>query len=133
VQAASADCASLALGQPEKLMNSMSWLLADEAASSRPAATELTQTHRARVALEQDERAQQRRLELAEQRSDHNPPDVRIRIWEKLHGLRLPRDAAHPILEVIASSTRLTVAEVREEQRARLSPAAPVVAPVATE
>jgi hypothetical protein len=100
-------------------MNSMSWLLADEAASGRPAANELTQTHRARVALEQDERAQQRRLELAEQRSDHNPPDVRIRIWEKLHGLRLPSDAAHPILDVIAIGTRLTLGEVQEEQRAR--------------
>jgi hypothetical protein len=122
----------LAYGQSEKLMNSMSWLLADESPSSRPTASELTQTHRARVALEQDERAQQRRLELAEQRSDHNPPDVRIRIWEKLHGLRLPTDAAHPILEVIASSTRLTVAEVREEQRARLNPAAATATPRAT-
>jgi hypothetical protein len=113
---------ALALGQPEKLMNSMSWLLANETSSSRPAATELIQTHRARLALEEDERAQQRRVELAEQRSDRNPPDVRIRIWEKLHGLRLPKDAAHPILEVIAISTRLTLDEVREEQRARLAP-----------
>jgi hypothetical protein len=113
---------ALALGQPEKLMNSMSWLLANETSSSRPAATELIQTHRARLALEEDERAQQRRVELAEQRSDRNPPDVRIRIWEKLHGLRLPKDAAHPILEGIAISTRLTLDEVREEQRARLAP-----------
>ncbi len=118
-------------------MNSMSWLLANEGGSSRPAATELIQTHRARLALEEDERAQQRRLELAEQRSDRNPPDVRIRIWEKLHGLRLPKDAAHPILEVIAISTRLTVAEVREEQlarlRPRLTPTPPVVPPAAAE
>ena len=70
-------------------------------------------------------------MELAEQRSDRNPPDVRIRIWEKLHGLRLPKDAAHPILEVIAISTRLTLDEVREEQRARLAPRLTPTAPAA--
>ena len=64
-------------------MNSMSWLLAKRVSSSRPAATELIQTHRARLALEEDQRAQQRRVELAELRSDRNPPDVRIRIWEE--------------------------------------------------
>ncbi|MGH8132179.1 MAG: hypothetical protein ACRETP_02945 [Steroidobacteraceae bacterium] len=100
----------------EKLMGSMSSLFGD---GPRPTSTELIQTHRARLALEEEESAQQRRLELAEQRSDRNPPHVRIRIWEKLHGLRLPSDAAHPILDVIAIGTRLTLAEVREEQRAR--------------
>lgn len=113
-------------------MNSMSWLLANSTSAPRPAATELIQTHRARLALEEDERAQQRRVELAEQRSDRNPPDVRIRIWEKLHGLRLPKDAAHPILDVIAISTRLTLEEVREEQRARLAPRLTATAPVGT-
>jgi hypothetical protein len=70
-----------------------------------------------RLAHEEYERAEKRRQELAEQRSDLNPPDVRIRMWEKLHQLRLPSDPAHPILDVIAISTRLTLAEVREEQR----------------
>jgi hypothetical protein len=31
---------------------------------------------------------------------------VRIRAWEKVHGLRMPADSAHPILEVIAGDTR---------------------------
>jgi hypothetical protein len=31
----------------------------------------------------------------------------------------MPSDPAHPILDVIAVSTRLTLEEVREEQRAR--------------
>jgi hypothetical protein len=53
------------------------------------------------------------------QRSELNPPDVRIRAWEKLHGLRLPSDSAHPILDVIAVGTRLTLAEIQAEQRAR--------------
>ena len=72
-----------------------------------------------RLAHEEQERAEKRREELAEQRSDRNPPDVRIRMWEKLHQLRLPSDPAHPILDVIAISTRLTLAEVQEEQRTR--------------
>jgi hypothetical protein len=72
-----------------------------------------------RLAQEENERSERRRQELAEQRSDSNPPDVRIRMWEKVHQLRLPSDPAHPILDVIAVSTRLTIAEVREEQRTR--------------
>ncbi len=72
-----------------------------------------------RLAHEQSERAEKRRQELAEQRSDLNPPDVRIRAWEKIHQLRLPSDPAHPILDVIAVSTRLTLEQVQEEQRTR--------------
>ena len=77
-----------------------------------------------RRAHEESERAERRRQELAEQRSDRNPPDVRIRAWEKIHQLRLPSDPAHPILDVIAISTRLTLADVREEQRMRAARAA---------
>jgi hypothetical protein len=72
-----------------------------------------------RLAHEESERAEKRRQELAEQRSDLNPPDVRIRAWEKIHQLRLPSDPAHPVLLVIAVSTGLTLADVREEQRIR--------------
>jgi hypothetical protein len=77
-----------------------------------------------RLAHEETERAERRRQELAEQRSDLNPPDVRIRAWEKIHQLHLPSDPAHPILDVIAVSTRLTLAEVQEEQRTRAARAA---------
>jgi hypothetical protein len=41
-----------------------------------------------------------------------------------VHELRLPSDPAHPILDVIAVSTRLTLAEVRDEQRTRAERAA---------
>jgi hypothetical protein len=34
----------------------------------------------------------------------------------------LPRDAAHPVLTSVAAVTRLTVEQVREEQRRRLMP-----------
>ena len=102
----------------EKLTGSMSWYLAN--ASDRPSSRdEIMTAHRARLAIEEDARAQQRQLDLEEQRSQLNSPDVRIRKWEKVHGLRLPSDAAHPVLEVIAVGTRLTLAEIRAEQQAR--------------
>jgi hypothetical protein len=85
---------------------------------------DLVRTHGERLAHEESERAEKRRRELAEQRSDLNSPDVRIRTWEKLHQLRLPSDPAHPILDVIAVGTRLTLAEVQEEQRTRSARAA---------
>ena len=84
-----------------------------------PRTGDLVRNPAERLAHEESERAEKRRQELAEQRSDLNPPDVRIRAWEKIHQLRLPSDPAHPILDVIAVSTRLTLEEVREEQRTR--------------
>jgi hypothetical protein len=86
--------------------------------------SELVRTPGERLAHEESERAEKRRQDLAEQRSDLNPPDVRIRTWEKIHQLRLPSDPTHPILDVIAVSTRLTLAEVQEEQRTRAARAA---------
>lgn len=77
-----------------------------------------------RLAHEQAERAEARRQELAELRSGLNSPEVRIRAWEKIHQLRLPSDPEHPVLDVIAISTRLTLAQVQEEQRTRAARAA---------
>lgn len=83
------------------------------------AATEIIRTHAERLAFDEHERAEKRRLELAEQRSNLNSPEVRIRAWEKVHALRLPGDPHHPILDVVAMGTGLTVAQVREEQKER--------------
>jgi hypothetical protein len=91
-----------------------------------PRTSDLAKTPAERLAHDEYERAEKRRQELAEQRSDLNLPDVRIRTWERIHALRLPSDPAHPILDVIAVSTRLTIEEVREEQRKRAVPAASV-------
>ena len=84
-------------------------------------AHDLVRTGAERLAHEQQEREEKRRLDLAEQRSDLNPPEVRIRMWEKIHGLRLPTDPEHPIVDVIAMSTRLTIEEVHREQQSRMS------------
>lgn len=88
--------------------------------ASRPIA-DIIRTHAERLALEAEERLHQRQRALAEQSSTANPPDVRIRAWEKVHALRLPGDAAHPVLNVIAYGTGLTLEQIREEQRARLA------------
>jgi hypothetical protein len=89
-----------------------------------PHTADLVRTAAERLAHEESERAEKRRHELAEQRSALNAPDVRIRTWERVHQLRLPADPTHPILEVVAISTRLTLAEVLEEQRMRAARAA---------
>jgi hypothetical protein len=97
-----------------------STIMSEKTSAPRPN-TELIRTHAERMALEAEERLQQRRLALAEQCSVANPPDVRVRAWEKVHALRLPGDARHPVLEVIAHGTGLTLEQVRQEQRARVA------------
>ncbi|HEY3784118.1 MAG TPA: hypothetical protein VGL55_02430 [Steroidobacteraceae bacterium] len=87
---------------------------------TRPAsAGDLIKSRAERMAEEEREREQKRSQELAEQRSDLNPPGARIRAWERMHGLNMPSDPEHPVLDVIAVSTRLTLAEVQQEQRLR--------------
>ena len=75
-------------------------------------------THAERMALAAEQRRRDRLLALAEQRLAANPPDVRIRAWEKLHGLQIPSNAYHPVLLVISQDTGLTLEQVRQEQRA---------------
>lgn len=77
--------------------------------------------HRARIALEESERLQSKQRELREQTSDRNTPAERIRIWERRHGLTLPRDVNHRLIGVIAHQTDLARDQVREEQRRRLA------------
>jgi hypothetical protein len=46
-------------------------------------------------------------------------PEARVRRWEQVHGIRLPRSAGHPVLRVIARVTGLTLIEVQTVQRER--------------
>lgn len=92
----------------------------EKPSASRPG-VDIIRTHAERLAQEAEERLQQRQRALAEQSSSANPPDVRIRAWEKVHALRMPGDAAHPVLDVIAYGTGLTLEQVREEQSVRLA------------
>jgi hypothetical protein len=95
-------------------------MMTEKPSASRTFA-DIIRTHAERLAEEAEERRHQRQRELAEQSSIANPPDARIRAWEKVHALRMPGDAAHPVLDVIAHGTGLTLEQIREEQRARLA------------
>jgi hypothetical protein len=98
-------------------MSSPSWIFTSVPESHSSA--ELLKTHRAQVALEAEQRAQEKRARLEELSSIVHTPEMRIRLWEKVHGLRLPLDPEHPVLHFVATSTQLTVAQVQDEQLAR--------------
>ena len=67
--------------------------------------------------------AEQRRSQaLIDQRSLDNTPEARVRIWERLHQLRLPKDPGHAILLQVAQQTQLQLADVHEVQRLRAVP-----------
>jgi len=74
---------------------------------------------RARLVHQQAEAAERRRLDLAEQSSRLKTAEERIRIWERIHEVTLPRDSTHRLIEIIAANTGLTDADVREEQQRR--------------
>lgn len=97
--------------------------------------TDPTTAYPARIAreqLEEEERAQRERIE---QSCELNTPAIRIRAWERLHRLTLPRGSAHSVLSVVAEATHLTLEQVREEQRRRSEPpplSKPIDSPEAT-
>ena len=81
--------------------------------------------HRARLERMRLEAADRRERALNDQTSPVNSPDARVRAWERLHQLRLPKDPAHPILLQVAQQTALDMDQVLEVQRQRAVPAEP--------
>lgn len=79
--------------------------------------SDLIRTHSEMLAAEAEANAARRRVELEELRSDLNTPEQRIRAWERVHGLILPRDPNHRILRAIALETRLSLEEVQAVQQ----------------
>jgi hypothetical protein len=79
--------------------------------------------HRTRLEREQLEAAQRRERALVDQRSPEHSPEMRVRTWERLHQLRLPRSPEHAILRQVARQTELKLSEVLEVQRQRAQPA----------
>jgi hypothetical protein len=75
--------------------------------------------HRQKVQQAALDRAAQRDRDLESQASSIKEPQERIEIWERLHGVLLPRDADHVLVKVIAKQTRLTVGQVHQEQMRR--------------
>jgi hypothetical protein len=99
-------------------MNAMTTLPAkDERFTWRDA--EILSDYRQRRALEERERAEHKLADVAEQHSALNSVDLRIRAWEKVHGLRMPSDPKHPALQAIAAATQLTLADILNEQGLR--------------
>ncbi|MGH8219144.1 MAG: hypothetical protein ACREUT_11370 [Steroidobacteraceae bacterium] len=75
------------------------------------------QTHAEMLAAEAADKAARRRIELEELRSDLKSPEQRVLEWERVHQLRLPLKPNHPILDVIAVDTRLTLEQVQAVQK----------------
>lgn len=75
--------------------------------------------HRARFERMQLEAAERRERALHEQSSPLLTAAERVRQWEKLHQLRLPKDPAHAILRLVARQTALPLDDVLEVQRLR--------------
>jgi hypothetical protein len=76
---------------------------------------------RARLVHQQAEAAERRRLDLAEQSSRLKTAEERIRIWERIHEVTLPKDPAHRLVDIIAANTGLMSSDVHEEQQRRAS------------
>lgn len=74
---------------------------------------------RAQIERRRVEAEQVRHQALLDQRAFDSPPDVRVRVWERLHQLRLPKDPEHAVLARIAEQTGLALADVQEVQRQR--------------
>ena len=80
---------------------------------------ELFIDYRQRRALEEQERADLKVANQAQQYSALNSAASRIRAWEKVHHLRMPSDPQHPVLGAIAAATQLTLEDIQNEQRLR--------------
>jgi hypothetical protein len=102
----------------EKLMSTIySFLEKDR--RSHGSDHEILREHRQRRADEERGRVEARRLKMADLCSPFSDPTARIRLWEQVHGLRLPTSPTHPVLRVIAAATDLTLAHVLAEQQLR--------------
>jgi hypothetical protein len=79
---------------------------------------------------EQQERMAERQQQIALQTSPLSSAEERVRLWEKLHELALPRSSTHKLLRVIAKQTELAMEQVLEIQRQRFAPPTPPIAAI---
>jgi hypothetical protein len=77
--------------------------------------------HRARIERAQLEASERREQSFIDQRSTANSLDARVRAWERLHQVRLPKDPAHSVLRLVAKQTGMTLNDVHDVQRQRAS------------
>ena len=77
---------------------------------------------RAQFEHEQQQRLVERQQQVALLSSPLSSADERIRLWEKLHALALPRSPTHKLLPIIAQETAIDLAQVLEAQQRRFAP-----------
>jgi hypothetical protein len=75
--------------------------------------------YREAVQRERLKQVAERKKSIAALSSPEHDAERRIRLWEHLHGMHLPREPDHELVRVIAGRTALTVAQVNAEQRRR--------------
>lgn len=79
---------------------------------------------RAQIEHEEQQRLLERQQQIALQSSPLSTAEERVRQWEKLHALALPRSPTHRLLRIIAEQTELALDQVLEIQRRRFEPPA---------
>lgn len=77
---------------------------------------------RAQFEHEQQQRLAERQQQVALLSSPLSSADERIRLWERLHALALPRSPTHKLLRIIAQRTAIDLAQVLEVQQRRFAP-----------
>ena len=80
---------------------------------------------RAQVEHDEQQRQLDRQQQIALLTSPLRTPDERIRLWEKLHALTLPRSPTHRLLRIIADQTELSLEQVLDVQRRSFAPRIP--------
>ena len=78
--------------------------------------------HRQRLERAQFEAAERRDRARIDQSSPRLTAAERVGVWERLHGVRLPKDPAHAILRQVALNTALQLDDILEIQRQRAQP-----------
>ena len=87
--------------------------------------------HKARIARQATEQQQQRERDRLEQRSLDLSAEQRLRLWERLHQLRIPLELPSALGTLIAGDTGLSFQQVREAVKARVAPAPAAAGPAA--
>jgi hypothetical protein len=85
---------------------------------SRPA-SEIAAERREQIAADLAAMQERKDRDLVQQTAMESSPETRISLWERRHGLALPRSPQHPLLQFVANSTGLQMAQVIEEQTRR--------------
>ena len=80
--------------------------------------------HRARLEHLRLQAEERRRQAMVDQCSPEHSHEARVRAWERLHQVRLPRSPGHAVLLIVARQTGMALAEVQAVQRQRALPPA---------